>query len=197
MRIFFKKKIYKKYRYKIKCIHLLMDKLDKELNSLFDESDKPPKLSYIKENLKHHRLFKKLIKLCLQFKIKLYELMEDRYVVRNIEKIIKNCYQKRTEMIDLFAKSIIDNNQLEKVVLSRKVKLIMKQDTEKKTDSSTPEETFDIKASIEKLYLNFKNESKILESLIELIVNHFTSDAIQAFYVSKIQVNKYIEEYIN
>jgi len=174
-----------------------MDKLDKELYILFEESEIKPKFEFLKENLKHHKLFKKLIKLCLQFKIKLYELMEDRYIVRNIEKIIKNCYQKRTEMIDQFAKSIIDNNQLEKVVLTRKVKLLMKQDSEKKTDSSLPDETFDIKSSIEKLYIDFKNESKILESLIDLIVNHFTSDAIQGFYVSKIQMNKYVEEYIS
>jgi hypothetical protein len=174
-----------------------MEKLDKELNVLFEESDKPPKLNYIKENLKHHKMFKKLIKLCVQFKIKLYEIMEDRYIVRNIEKIIKNCYQKRTEMIDQMAKSIIDNNQLEKVVLSRKVKLLMKQDSEKKTDSSSPDETFDIKASIDKLYIDFKNDSKILESLIDLIINHFTSEAIQAFYVSKIQVTKYVEEYVS
>ena len=76
-----------------------MDKLDNELNLLFVESDKVPKLNFIKENLKHHKLFKKLIKLCIQFKIKLYELMEDRYVVRSLEKIIKNCYQKRSEII--------------------------------------------------------------------------------------------------
>jgi len=173
-----------------------MDKLDKELNGLFEESNNPPKLNFIKENLKHHRLFKKFIKLCLQFKIKLYELMEDRYVVRNLEKIIKNCYQKRSELIELLAKSINNYNQLEKVVLSRKVKILIKQDTEKKSDSS-PEETFDIKAGIDKLYLDFKSESKILESLIELIINHFPTEAIQAFYVSKIQVSKYVEEYVS
>lgn len=174
-----------------------MDKLDKELNTLFEDSDNPPKLNYIKENIKHHKLFKKLVKLCIQYKIKLYELMEDRYIVRNIEKVIKNCYQKRTDIIDQFAKSIIDNNQLEKVVLSRKVKLLMKQDSEKKTDSSTPDETFDIKASIDKLYTDFKNDSKILESLIDLIINHFTSDSIQAYYVSKIPANKFVEEYVS
>jgi hypothetical protein len=174
-----------------------MDKLDKELNILFEDSDKQPKLNYIKENLKHHKIFKKLIKLCVQFKIKLYELMEDRFVVRNLEKIIKNCYQKRTELIDQMAKSIIDNNQLEKVVLSRKVKLLMKQDSEKKTDSSTPDETFDIKSSIDKLYTDFKNDSKLLESLIDLIIVHFTSESIQSYYVSKIPVNKYMEEYVS
>ena len=174
-----------------------MDKLDKELNILFEDSEKIPKLNFIKENLKHHKLFKKLIKLCIKYKIKLYELLEDRYVVRNLEKVIKNCYQKRTDIIEQFAKSIIDNNQLEKVVLSRKVKLLMKQDSEKKTDSSIPDETFDIKASIDKLYIDFKNDSKILESLIDLIINHFTSDSIQAYYVSKIPVNKFVEEYVS
>jgi len=173
-----------------------MDKLDTELNLLFVESDKVPKLNFIKENLKHHKLFKKLIKLCIQFKIKLYELMEDRYVVRSLEKIIKNCYQKRSEIIEVLAKSINNYNQLEKVVLSRKVKILIKQDSEKKTDSS-PEETFDIKAGIDKLYLDFKTESKILESLIELIINHFPTEAIQAFYVSKIQVSRYVEEYVS
>jgi hypothetical protein len=173
-----------------------MDKLDKELNILFEDSEKIPKLNFIKENLKHHKLFKKLIKLCIKYKIKLYELLEDRYVVRNLEKVIKNCYQKRTDIIEQFAKSIIDNNQLEKVVLSRKVKILIKQDSEKKSDSS-PEETFDIKAGIDKLYLDFKTESKILESLIELIINHFPTEAIQGFYVSKIQVSKYIEEYVS
>ena len=58
-----------------------MDKLDTELLFLFDDSDKKPKLDHIKENLKHHRLFKKLIRVCIQFKIKLYELIEDRYAV--------------------------------------------------------------------------------------------------------------------
>jgi hypothetical protein len=94
------------------------------------------------------------------------------------------------------AKSINNYNQLEKVVLSRKVKILIKQDSEKKSDSS-PEETFDIKAGIDKLYLDFKTESKILESLIELIINHFPTEAIQGFYVSKIQVSKYIEEYVS
>jgi hypothetical protein len=173
-----------------------MDKLDNELNLLFVESDKVPKLNFIKENLKHHKLFKKLIKLCIQFKIKLYELMEDRYVVRSLEKIIKNCYQKRSEIIEVLAKSINNYNQLEKVVLSRKVKILIKQDSEKKTDSS-PEETFDIKAGIDKLYLDFKTESKILESLIELIINHFPTEAIQAFYISKIQISRYVEEYVS
>jgi len=178
-----------------------MDKLDKELYVLFEESDQTknviPKLNFIKENLKHHKLFKKLIKLCSQFKIKLYELMEDRYVVRSLEKIIKSCYQKRSDMIEVLAKSINNYNQLEKVVLTRKVKMIIKQDSEKKTDSSTPEETFDIKAGIDKLYLDFKSESKVLESLIELIINHFPTEGIQAFYVSKIQVSKYVEEYVS
>jgi len=173
-----------------------MDKLDIELNLLFVDSDISPKLNFIKENLKHHKLFKKLIKLCIQFKIKLYELMEDRYVVRSLEKIIKNCYQKRSELIEILAKSINNYNQLEKVVLTRKVKILIKQDSEKKTDSS-PEETFDIKAGIDKLYVEFKNESKILESLIDLIINHFPTEAIQAFYVSKIQVSKYVEEYVS
>jgi len=174
-----------------------MDKLDKELIIIFDESNIQPKLDNLKENIKHHKMFKKLIKLCIQFKIKLYELMEDRYVVRNIEKIIKNCYQRRSDIIETLAKSINNYNQLEKVVLSRKVKMLIKQDSEKKSDSSSPEETFDIKAGIDKLYLDFKTESKILESLIELIINHFPTEAIQAFYISKIQISKYIEEYVS
>lgn len=174
-----------------------MDKLDKEINIIFEESDKQPKLDNIKENLKHHKLFKKLIKLCIQFKIKLYELMEDRYVVRNLEKIIKSCYQRRSDIIEKLAKSINNYNQLEKVVLSRKVKILIKQDSEKKSDSSSPEETFDIKAGIDKLYLEFKNESKILESLIDLIIHHFPTTVIQSFYISKIHNTKYVEEYIS
>jgi len=42
-----------------------MDKLDKELVILFEESEIKPKLDFLKENLKYHRLFKKLIKLCI------------------------------------------------------------------------------------------------------------------------------------
>lgn len=174
-----------------------MDKLDKEILVIFEGSTIHPKLDNLKDNLKHHKLFKKLIKLCIQFRIKLYELMEDRYVVRNLEKIIKNCYQRRSDIIENLAKSINNYNQLEKVVLSRKVKILMKQDTEKKSDTSSPEETFDIKAGIDKLYLEFKNESKILESLIDLIINHFPTEIIQSFYVSKVNSTKYVEEYIS
>jgi hypothetical protein len=61
-----------------------MDNLDTDLLILFDESDIKPKLNYLKENYKHNKSFKKLVRLCMQFKIKLYELMEDRYVVRNM-----------------------------------------------------------------------------------------------------------------
>ena len=174
-----------------------MDNLDTDLLILFDESDIKPKLNYLKENYKHNKLFKKLVRLCMQFKIKLYELMEDRYVVRNLEKIIKSCYQRRSDIIEKLAKSINNYNQLEKVVLSRKVKILINQESDKKTDSSTPEETFDIKAGIDKLYLEFKNESKILESLIDLIINNFSTNIIQSFYISKIQSTKYIEEYIS
>ena len=72
-----------------------MDKLDKELIIIFEESEIQPKLDFLKENLKHHKIFKKLIKLCIQFKIKLYELLEDRYIVRNLEKIIKKKHLKK------------------------------------------------------------------------------------------------------
>lgn len=174
-----------------------MDKIDKELIILFEESIHKPKLEYIRENLKTNKLFKRLIKLCIQFKIKLYEPIDDRWIVRSKEKIIKNCYQKRSDMIEKLAKSINNYNELEKVVLNRKVKILMNQESDKKTDSSSPDDTFDIKAGIDKLYLEFKNESKILESLIELIINHFQSEVLQQYYTSKINPNKYIEEYIN
>ena len=174
-----------------------MDNLDTDLLILFDESDIKPKLNYLKENYKHNKLFKKLVRLCMQFKIKLYELLEDRFVVKNLEKIIKSCYQRRSDIIEKLAKSINNYNQLEKVVLSRKVKILINQESDKKTDSSTPEETFDIKAGIDKLYLEFKNESKILESLIDLIINNFSTNIIQSFYISKIQSTKYVEEYIS
>jgi len=174
-----------------------MDNLDIDLLILFDESVIKPKLNFLKENYKHNKLFKKLVRLCMQFKIKLYELMEDRFVVKNLEKIIKSCYQRRSDIIEKLAKSINNYNQLEKVVLSRKVKILINQESDKKTDSSTPEETFDIKAGIDKLYLEFKNESKILESLIDLIINHFSTNIIQSFYISKIQNTKYVEEYIS
>ena len=52
-----------------------MDKLDKELLLLFEESDNIPKLNYIKENLKHHKLFKKFVKICIDFKIKLFDVI--------------------------------------------------------------------------------------------------------------------------
>ena len=176
-----------------------MDKLDKELLLLFEESDNIPKLNYIKENLKHHKLFKKFVKICIDFKIKLFDVIEDRYIVKNKEKLIKSVFQKRSEIIEKLAKSINNYNQLEKVVLSRKVKMLLKpENPDKRTDSSSPDETtFDIKAGIDKLYIDFKTESKILESLIELIINHFPTEAIQAFYVSKIQISKYIEEYVS
>jgi isochorismate synthase EntC len=103
-----------------------MDNLDTDLLILFDESVIKPKLNYLKENYKHNKLFKKLVRLCMQFKIKLYELLEDRFVVKNLEKIIKSCYQRRSDIIEKLAKSINNYNQLEKVVLSRKVKILMK-----------------------------------------------------------------------
>ena len=113
-----------------------MNNLDIDLLILFDESDIKPKLNYLKENYKHNKLFKKLVRLCMQFKIKLYELLEDRFVVKNLEKIIKSCYQRRSDIIEKLAKSINNYNQLEKVVLSRKVKILINQESDKKTDSS-------------------------------------------------------------
>ena len=176
-----------------------MDKSDKELLLLFEESDNIPKLNYIKENIKHHKIFKKFIKICIDFKIKLYDVIDDRYIVKNKEKLIKSVFQKRSEIIEKLAKSINNYNQLEKVVLSRKVKMLLKQEIpDKRTDSSSPDETtFDIKAGIDKLYNEFKMESKILDILLDLIVNTFQPEVIQSFYVSKIKQTRYIEEYIS
>jgi hypothetical protein len=176
-----------------------MDKLDKELSYLFEESQYLPKLSFLKDNLKTHRLFKKFIKYCIDFRIKLFEIMDDRYVTKSKENIIRSCYQKRSEIIEKFAKSINNYNQLEKIVLSRKVKILLKNDNQqsKKTESSSPEDTFDIKAGIDKLYIEFKNELKLLETLIELIINNFPPNIIQSYYTSKNQSHKYIEEYIS
>ena len=176
-----------------------MDKLDKELLLLFEESDNIPKLNYIKENLKHHKLFKKFVKICIDFKIKLFDVIDDRYIVKNKEKLIKSVFQKRSEIIEKLAKSINNYNQLEKVVLSRKVKMLLKpENLDKRTDSSSPDETtFDIKAGIDKLYNEFKMESKLLDVLLDLVVNTFQPEVVQSFYTSKIKQTKYIEEYIS
>ena len=176
-----------------------MDKLDKELLLLFEESDNIPKLNYIKENLKHHKLFKKFVKICIDFKIKLFDVIEDRYIVKNKEKLIKSVFQKRSEIIEKLAKSINNYNQLEKVVLSRKVKMLLKpENLDKRTDSSSPDETtFDIKAGIDKLYNEFKMESKLLDVLLDLVVNTFQPEVVQSFYTSKIKQTKYIEDYIS
>ena len=64
--------------------------------------------------------------------------------------------------------SINNYNQLEKVVLNRKVKILMNQDNDKKTDSSTQDETFDIKEEIDKLYHKFKNDSTLNSIFVEL-----------------------------
>lgn len=181
-----------------------MDKFDKELLVLFEESQHVPKLENIKNMMKTNKLFKKLIKLCVQFKIKLYDMIDDRYIVRSKEKIIKGCYQRRIDIIEKLAKSINNYNQLEKVVLNRKVKILLNQDSDKKTDSSLPDDTFDIKAGIDKLYLEFKNDSKILESLVDLLINHYPVELLQQYYSEDMQlggghyrINKFIEEYIN
>jgi hypothetical protein len=174
-----------------------MDNLEKELLVLFEESSSLPKLNYLKDNLKTNKLFRKVIKLCIQFKIKLFETMDDRWIVKSKEKIIKSCYQKRSDLIEKLSKSINNYNQLEKVVLNRKVKILLNQDSDKKSDSSVPDETFDIKAGIDKLYMEFKSESKILESLIDLIINNFSIESIQQYYISKVSPNRFIEEYIN
>jgi hypothetical protein len=181
-----------------------MDNANKELLVLFDESNYIPKLIYIKQNIKYDRLFKKFVKLCINFNIKLFEIMDDRYVTKSKEKIIKSCYEKRSELIDELSKSINNYNQLEKIVLSRKVKILLKNDEQnKKSDTSSSdlniqnresvEETFDVKAGIDKLYIEFKNNSKLLDTLIELIIDHFPPNIIQSLYSSK----KYIEEYIS
>jgi len=182
-----------------------MDNGNKELLILFDESTYIPKLTFIKQNLKNDRLFKKFIKLCINFNIKLFEIMDDRYITKSKEKIIRSCYQKRSELIDKLSKSINDYNQLEKIVLSRKVKILLKNDNNqnKRSDTSSSdlniqnresaEETFDVKAGIDKLYVDFKNNSKLLDTLIELIIDHYPPNVIQSFYSSK----KYIEEYIS
>jgi hypothetical protein len=181
-----------------------MDNSNKELLVLFELSEYLPKINYIKQNLKVDRLFKKFIKLCINFNIKLFDSINDRYITKTKEKIIKNCFQKRIELIDLFAKSINDYNQLEKVVLSRKVKILLKNDESiKKSDTSSSdlnmvtkekvEDAFDVKAGIDKLYLDYKNNSKLLDSLIELVIDHFPPNVIQTLYTSK----KYEEEYIS
>ena len=103
-----------------------MDNLEKELLVLFEESSSLPKLNYLKDNLKTNKLFRKVIKLCIQFKIKLFESMDDRWIVKSKEKIIKSCYQKRSDLIEKLSKSINNYNQLEKVVLNRKVKILLK-----------------------------------------------------------------------
>jgi hypothetical protein len=173
-----------------------MDNLDKQLLLLFEESEYKPNLTFIKENIKHHLTFKKYIKLCIDFNIKLFDIMDNRYIVRSKEKLIKSCYQKRSDIIEKLAKSINNYNELEKVVISRKVKILLNQDIDKKSESS-PEETFDIKAGIDKLYNEFKKDSKLLDNLLEMMVSSFSSDMIQSFYTKKITVSKYIEEYIS
>ena len=76
--------------------------------------------------------------------------------------------------------------------------LLKPENPEKRTDSSSPDETtFDIKAGIDKLYNEFKMESKVLDILLDLVVNTFQPEVVQSLYTSKIKQAKYIEEYIS
>jgi hypothetical protein len=167
----------------------------KDLNKyIFEDYNDSDELSstFILKNIKHDKLFNKFIKICMKYKIYLFQKNQDStYELRTGKNLIKLINRRKAEITKGLGDMILKLHSFDKY-LETSI-----------TDNFS--DIYDTKAKIDQIYVDYCKNYRYLDELIKMLNTKF-SDDILIGYISKeytqgqIQDNKnknIIEEYSN
>jgi len=146
--------------------------------------------TFILQNIKHDKLFNKFIKICMKYKIYLFQKKQDNtYELKTSKSLIKSINFKKAEITKNLGDMIIKLHSFDKYLET--------------SISDNLSDIYDTKTKIDQLYGDYCKNYRYLDELIKMINNTF-NDEILGNYISKeyIQNNNQenkniIEEYSN
>jgi hypothetical protein len=164
-----------------------MKDLNKYIFEDYNDSDEISS-SFILKNIKHDRHFNKFIKICMKYKIYLFQKKQDNtYELRSSKNLIKLINLRKAELTKGLGDMILKLHSFDKY-LETSV-----------TDNFS--DIYDMKTKIDQLYTDYCKNYRYLDELIKML-NTFFNDEALSNYMSKEytqnQDNKtIIEEYSN
>ena len=167
----------------------------KDLNKyIFEDYNDSDEISstFILKNIKHDKLFNKFIKICMKYKIYLFQKkQDDTYELRNGKNLVKLINRRKAEITKGLGEMILKLHSFDKYLET--------------SISDNFSDIYDTKAKIDQIYADYCKNYRYLDELIKMLDTKF-SDDILLEYISKeytqaqIQDNKnknIIEEYSN
>jgi hypothetical protein len=163
----------------------------KDLNKyLFEDYNDSDELSstFILKNIKHDRLFNKFIKICMKYKIYLFQKKQDnKYELRSCKSLIKLINYKKAELTKGLGEMILKLHSFDKYLET--------------SISDNFSDIYDTKTKIDQMYEDYSKSFRYLDELIKMLNTSFNDDILENYVTkefSQIQDNKnIIEEYSN
>ena len=163
----------------------------KEINIkkyLFEDYDPVLSISteFIELNCKSDKTFYKFIKICMKYKIYLFQKVDGEYFLRNNKSLIRLVTLKKSEL----------NRELGNMIL----KLV---NFDKYLETSTSDnfsDIYDTKNKIDQLYIEYNNNYKYLDQLIHFINDKYTDEILQNYVTKEFSIpnkSNIIESYSN
>jgi len=162
----------------------------KDLNKyLFEDYNDSDEISstFILRNIKHDRLFNKFIKICMKYKIYLFQKSDSKYELRSCKALIKLINYKKAELTKGLGEMILKLHSFDKYLET--------------SISDNFSDIYDTKTKIDQMYQDYSKNYRYLDELIKMLNTSFNDETLVNYVTkefSQIQDNKnIIEEYSN
>ena len=141
---------------------------------------------YLELNMKTDKTFYKFIKICMKYKIYLFQKVNNEYFLRNTKSLIRLITFKKSELTQELGKMILKLHSFDKYLET--------------STSDNFSDIYDTKQKIDRLYSEFNKNYLHLDQLIKMINETFVDDILEKYVTIEFQLpykNNIIEEYSN
>jgi hypothetical protein len=141
---------------------------------------------FLELNMKNDKTFYKFIKICMKYKIYLFQRVNNEYFLRNTKSLIRLITLKKSELTYDLGKMILKLHNFDKYLETST------------TDNFS--DIYDTKQKIDQLYTEFNKNHVHLDQLIKMLNDTFIDDALEKYVKEEYQLpnkNNIIEEYHN
>jgi hypothetical protein len=141
---------------------------------------------FLELNMKNDKTFYKFIKICMKYKIYLFQRVNNEYFLRNTKSLIRLITLKKSELTHDLGTMILKLHNFDKYLETST------------TDNFS--DIYDTKQKIDQLYTEFNKNHVHLDQLIKMLNDTFIDDALEKYVKEEYQLpnkNNIIEEYHN
>ena len=165
-----------------------MKDLNKYLYEDYKETD-DTNINFIIKNTKNDKYFNKFIKICMKYKIYLFQKISNKYELKSNKNIVILINKKKSEITNEFGKMILKLHNFDKYLET--------------STSDNFSEIYDTKNKIDNLYKEFDKNYRYLDQLIKMLKDKLSDDILHNLVSSEYNIpshinnNNIIEEFSN